>query len=183
MKLTINFLAFLAGWFGSVLGAAAGLPWVGPVIVLMVATLHLTIVPQPGKEARLLLLALLVGAVLDSLATSLGWLSFETGVVVEGLAPYWMVIMWVGFATTLNTCMRWLRPYPVLAFVLGFVGAPLSYALGAKLGALTVSTDPVALLGLGLSGGIALPLLYHFAKRYDGTLTPTGDMPAHLAAP
>lgn len=183
MRLTVNFLAFLAGWFGSVLGAAAGLPWVGPVIVLMVAALHLTIVPQPGKELRLLLSALLIGAVLDSVATRLGWLSFESGVVVEGLAPYWMVAMWVGFATTLNTCMRWLRPHPVLAFFLGLVGAPLIYALGAKLGALTLSTEPLALAGLGLSWGIALPLLYCLAKRFDGTLTPTGAMPAHLVAP
>lgn len=183
MKLTINFLAFLAGWFGSVLGAAAGLPWVGPVIVLMVATLHLTIVPQPGKELRLLLSALLIGAVLDSLAAALGWLSFDTGVVVEGLAPYWMVAMWVGFATTLNTCMRWLRDYPVVAFFLGLVGAPIIYAFGAKLGALTLSTDPLALLGLGLSWGIALPVLYRLAARFDGTLTPTGTLPAHLAAP
>ena len=183
MKLTVNFLAFLAGWFGSVLGAAAGMPWVGPVIVLMVALLHLTIVPQPAKELRLLLAALLIGTVIDSLATAMGWLSFNTGIVVEGLAPYWMAIMWVGFATTLNTCMRWLRPYPVLAFFLGLVGAPLVYGLGAKLGALTLSTEPMALLGLGLSWAIALPLLYRLAKRFDGTLTATGAMPAHLAAP
>lgn len=183
MRLTVNFLAFLAGWLGSVLGAAAGVPWVGPVIVLMVALLHLTIVPRPGKELCLLLLALFLGFMLDNFATVMGWISFETGVVVEGFAPYWVVMMWVGFATTLNTCMRWLRPYPVLAFFLGLFGAPMVYALGSKLGALTLSPDPMAWLGIGLAWGFALPLLYRLAERYDGTLNATGAMPAHLAAP
>ena len=183
MKVTINFLAFLAGWFGSVLGAAAGMPWVGPVIVTMVGALHLSIVPQPRKELVLLMSAAGLGLVIDSAFVALGWVRFETGVLIEGLAPYWIVVMWIGFATTLNTCMRWLRDYPLLAAGFGLVGGPLVYWFGSALGALELSTGPAAVIGIGVSWAIAMPLLYALARRFDGTLTPSGDMPAHLVAP
>lgn len=183
MRLTINFLAFLAGWFGSVLGAGAGLPWVGPVIVAMVAALHLSIVPQPRKELLLLLSAAGLGLVLDSLMAALGWVRFETGVVIEGLAPYWIVVMWIGFATTLNTCMRWLRAYPLLAVAFGLVGGPLVYSFGAALGALELSDNPLALVGIGICWGIVMPVLYALARRFDGTVDESGAVPAHLAAP
>ena len=47
MRLFINFLAFQLGWFASVLGAAHGLPWAGPVVVAMVVMLHLRLVRRP----------------------------------------------------------------------------------------------------------------------------------------
>ena len=37
----INFAAFQAGWFACVAGAAHGLPWLGPLLVLPVAGWHL----------------------------------------------------------------------------------------------------------------------------------------------
>lgn len=183
MKITVNFLAFLAGWFGSVLGAGAGLPWVGPVIVAMVAALHLSIVPQPRKEFALLAIAAGLGLVLDSLMAGLGWIQFDTGVVVEGLAPYWIVVMWIGFATTLNTCMRGLRAYPWLAAALGLVGGPAVYGFGSLLGALELSDSPWALLGIGVCWALVMPLLYALARRFDGTVRPGGSVPAHLVAP
>jgi hypothetical protein len=182
MRVTVNFLAFLAGWFGSVLGAAAGLPWVGPIIVTMVAALHLSIVPQPRRELTLLLAAAGIGLVLDSAMALLGWVTFETGVLVRGLAPYWIVVMWVGFATTLNTCMRGLRDRPWLQAAFGLLGGPLVYGFGTLLGALELSTTPAAVCGVGLVWAGATPLLYWLAKRFDGTLTPAGRLPAHLAA-
>ncbi|MEM1412479.1 MAG: DUF2878 domain-containing protein [Pseudomonadota bacterium] len=182
MRLTVNFLAFLAGWFGSVLGAAAGMPWVGPVIVTMVAALHLSIVPQPRRELVLLLSAAALGLVIDSLMAALGWVRFETGVVVEGLAPYWIIVMWVGFATTLNTWMRWLRAYPLLAVGFGLLGGPLVYWFGSFLGALELNESPMAVIGIALCWGLVMPVLYALARRFDGTLTSAGDMPTHLAA-
>ncbi len=41
MKLMLNFVAFQLGWFACVLGAANALPWLGPVVVATVVSLHL----------------------------------------------------------------------------------------------------------------------------------------------
>lgn len=183
MKVTVNFLAFLAGWWGSVLGAAAGFPWVGPVIVLMVAALHLSIVPRPRRELLLLLAAAGIGLVVDSLMTMLGWLRYDVGVLVHGLAPYWIVAMWIGFATTLNTCMRWLRGRPLLAAGFGAVGGPLVYWIGGRLGALELAEGPWPMAGIALVWALVMPLLYGLARRFDGTRGDDGALPAHLAAP
>lgn len=183
MKVTANFLAFLAGWWGSVLGAAAGYPWVGPVIVLMVAALHLSIVPRPRRELALLLACAGIGLVVDSVMVSLGWVRYDTGVLVEGLAPYWIVAMWIGFATTLNTCMRWLRDLPLLAAGFGAVGGPLVYWGGSRIGALDLLDNPMALVGVGAVWAAVMPLLYVLARRLDGTRGEDGSIPAHLAAP
>ncbi len=170
-KTTINFFAFQAGWLGCVLGAANGMPWVGPVIIAMVAGLHLNIVPQPGRELMTLLAALAIGTLADSLLMATGWVSYREGLWIPGLAPVWLLAMWVGFATTLNGCMRWLRERPWLAAAFGFLGGPAAYYAGARLGAMNFENLPAGLLALALIWALVMPLLYALARRFDGTLT------------
>ena len=38
-----------------------------------------------------------------------GWLAYPSGTFIAGLAPYWIVGMWMLFATTLNITFRWLH--------------------------------------------------------------------------
>ena len=62
-----------------------------------------------------------------------------------GLAPYWMLSLWIVFATTLNHSLRWLMNRPVAAALAGAIGGPLAYLAGAKLGALSIVTPAVTL--------------------------------------
>lgn len=172
MNTIVNFLAFQAGWLGSVLGAASGLPWVGPMIVLMVVALHLSIVARPGQEAILVVLAMLIGLVLDSALVAAGLVGYREGLFLPGIAPYWIIFMWAGFATTLNGSMRWLRGRPLLAVGFGLVSGPLVYLLGARLGALELVQPLPALLALALMWGLLMPLLSRLAERFDGTTVP-----------
>ena len=50
-----------------------------------------------------------------------------------GLAPVWIVALWVNLALALNHSLRWVRPHPAWAAALGAIAAPLSY-LGAARG-------------------------------------------------
>jgi len=172
MSTAVNFLAFAAGWLGSVLGAGAGLPWVGALIVLMVAALHLSLVARPAPEALLMLLAFLIGLLVDSALMASGYLSYREGLLVPGLAPYWLVLMWVGFATTLNGSMRWLRGRPLLAMAFGFVSGPALYALGARFGALQMTQLLPALGLLAVTWALVMPLMSKLAEWLDGTTIP-----------
>jgi hypothetical protein len=51
----VNFVGFQSGWFACVLGAAAGCPWLGLVVVAGVVALHLALRRPRGPELRLLL--------------------------------------------------------------------------------------------------------------------------------
>lgn len=165
MKLLINFAAFQAGWFSCVLGAAHGIPLLGPVVVLGVILLHLSLARQPGSELKIIFLAAVMGAVADSLLLASGWVAYPNGAWLAGMAPYWIISMWALFATTLNESMVWLRGRPVLAALMGAVGGPLSYLAGQKLGAITFIQTGPALLALAALWAFAMPMLSGLASR------------------
>jgi len=168
VRLLLNFAAFQAGWFACVLGAARGMPWLGPLVVLVVVALHLRLSRRPLRELQLVLMAAALGLVIDSLLLSTGWLAYPSGLWLPGFAPYWIVAMWALFATTLNVSLGWLHGRTALAAALGAVGGPLSYLAGEKLGGIALVNPTAALLALGVAWGLAMPGLMRLASRFDG---------------
>ena len=68
----INFVAFQAGWFACVLGAANGLPWLGSLLVCLIVAAHIKMADRPRVELQLLLLCVMLGLVFDSILVSSG---------------------------------------------------------------------------------------------------------------
>jgi hypothetical protein len=167
MNMFINFALFQVAWFACVLGAAHGVPWLGPLVVTAVVAYHLRRVPEPRTEMMLLMLAALTGLVFDSLLVSAGWLTYPAGQWHPLLAPYWIVAMWIGFATTLNVSMAWLKGRSYLAFVLGAFGGPLAYLGGAKLGGVSFTDTTAALAALAMGWALIMPLLMLAAQQLE----------------
>lgn len=168
MHLFVNFVAFQIGWFSCVLGAANGLPLIGPVVVLAIIALHLKKASQPTRELTLILLAGLLGAIWDSLLVATGWIAYPNGTLVTGTAPYWIVAMWMMFATTLNVALKWLRGSLLMAATLGGIAGPLAYYGGAKLGGLQFNDVNSALIALACGWAVLMPTLTELSKRFDG---------------
>ena len=175
----INFVAFQLGWFSCVLGAANGYPLVGPIVVLAALVLHFRLVRYPRREIVLVLLAGMLGAVFDTLLVRTGWLVYPNGILLAGTAPYWIVAMWVLFATTLNLSMRWMHGRPLAAILLGAIGGPLSYLAGERLGGLEFIEPQPALLALGIGWATVTPLLVSLSSRLDGMATPDDVLMQH----
>jgi hypothetical protein len=172
MPLIINAVMFQAGWLACVLGAARGQPWIGAVAAGLIVAWHLAHAVQPTQELALVALTALLGALFETLLVQAGWVGFGTGVLVAGVAPYWMVALWTIFATTLNVSLRWLRPHWWLAALLGAIGGPVSYYAGARLGALQFGSAGAALAAIGLGWAILAPTLLAAARRLDGYAPP-----------
>lgn len=168
MPIVANFVAFQLGWFAIVLGAAYGLPWAGTAAALAIVAWHLRRAARPGAELALVLAAAGVGALWDSLLAALGLVEFPNGTIVAGAAPYWMVALWMLFATTLNLSLAWLKRNLLLAAALGAIGGPLAYLAGARLGALVFVEQNAALGALAVGWALLTPLLVALARRYDG---------------
>ncbi len=164
----INYLMFQLGWLACVWGAGQGLPWLGPVAVLPMVALHLRWAIRPQAETRLLLLCAVSGLAFDSLLLATGWLSYPSGSWLPGLAPYWLVAMWLLFGSTLNLSMGWMRGRPIVALLLGATGGPLAYFAGQKLGAIEISQPWQAGLALATGWGVLMPALATVATRLDG---------------
>lgn len=168
MATFVNFILFQVAWFACVLGGAHQIPWAGPVVVAVVAAYDVSRAPDPKAELSLLAIAAGIGLMFDSALAATGWLSYPSGQWHPLLAPYWMVALWVAFATTLNVSMNWLKGRRLLAFVFGAVGGPLAYLAGSKLGGVTFHDPVMALTALALGWAIITPVLVQTAQRLNG---------------
>lgn len=173
MKVVANFIAFQIGWFACILGASNDMPWIGALVGVIVISLHLFSVDRPVKELNLIACALVIGIVLDSLLVMSGWLSYPNGILLSGTAPYWILMLWALFASTLNVSMKWMHGKYWLAAIFGAVGGPLSYLAGARLGAVTFVDLQAALLALAVGWALAMPCLIRLARQFDGVSIPT----------
>jgi hypothetical protein len=172
MTVVINVALFQLGWFACVLGAAHGLPWIGPVAAVVIVTWHLAHARRAQPELALAAGALLAGAIFDTLLLHTGWIHFNAGALIPGTAPIWMMALWAIFATSLNVSLRWMRTRPGLAVIFGALGGPLAYYSGARLGALTFTAIGPALGVVALGWALLTPALLAAARRLDGYAQP-----------
>ena len=163
----LNLTLFKAGWLASVFAAAASIPVVGTAVIGIAVAVHLLRSAAPQDELRLLALAAGIGFVWESLLVSAGIVQYGANAALVGIAPYWIVAMWVLFATTLNVGMRWLRKNLLIASVFGGLGGPMSFLAGEKAGAVTFADPSTALVVIGLGWAVLLPLLVRYASRND----------------
>jgi hypothetical protein len=165
--LVVNLSLFKIGWLACVLTAAASMPFVGTAVVGVAVLVHLLLAKDYNGELQILLFAAFLGLAWESLLVATGIVQYSAEPFLPGLAPYWIVAMWVLFATTLNIGMRWLRKSLVIAAVAGAIGGPLSFLAGEKAGAVMFADTTIALLVIGLGWAVLLPLLVRFAIRSE----------------
>lgn len=168
MLYILNFVAFQIGWFSSVIGGAQQMPWLGPVVILGALAIHFRAAKRPVEELALVLSCAAIGALFDSFLVSLGWVQYSSGMLFEMAAPYWIIAMWMLFATTLNVSMRWLRQKEWLAAFFGLIGGPTTYFAGQKLGGIVLVDQTAALIALGIGWAVMMPILLRLSEYFDG---------------
>ena len=153
-----NIIGYQLAWFACVMGAAWDFAWAGVAFALAVTAVHLLLFRNP-RELRLVLCAAAIGFIVDTSLVRAHLVEFES-TTSSGVAPLWMVSLWLVFATTLNHSLRWLTSRPWAAALTGAVGGPLAYLAGAKLGALSIASPlPAAFTFIAFLWAMALGLL------------------------
>jgi hypothetical protein len=166
-RIVINLAVFKAAWLAVVVSAAAGAPAYGAIAVAMAVAIHVAFSDNPRSESLLLLVAALVGLAWESWLVQAGLLVYASGNWVPGLAPYWIVAMWVLFATILNSGMRWLRRSKLVAATAGAIGGPMAFAAGASTGAVELVYPALTLICIGIGWAALLPFLVQIATRLE----------------
>jgi hypothetical protein len=167
-----NAVVFQCAWFAAVLGASHDRPLLGTACVAAAIAWHLAVSARPAQELRLVLLACLIGAVVESAIVRQGHVSYPSGQPWPTLAPYWIVALWGLLAIALNVTMRWLRGRTMLAVLLGAALGPLSFSSGARLGGAQLLHPTEALATLALVWAVLLPALVMLSARWDGVSVP-----------
>ena len=169
-----NVVAYQLAWFAVLIGAARGQAWVGALVALLVCAVHLW-QRRDAIEWRLMGACIAIGALVDGVLGGTGQVHYAGWSFPA--APYWMLSLWLAFATTLNHSLRWLMTRPMLAVLVGAVGGPLAYLAGAKLGALELVTPRLGLPMLALLWASAMLTLSLVLSRHSSTRA-TAEVPA-----
>ena len=161
-NLLINAGLFQMLWIAAVLGSAKNLIWPCLLMVIILACWQL----QPTRRARtdvsLIITAILMGLIIDSLWVATGVLEYTDQRPFNFIAPLWILVLWAGFALTINHSMAWMKAHPLLPSLLGLISAPLSYFAGMRFGAMAYHQDVLLVSAyIALAWAIALPLLVH----------------------
>ena len=168
-SLVTNFVLFQLGWFACVLGGAYDQTLLGSLIAMAVIAYHFYNAPDAMKEFRLLMLALIIGLVFESIVTAQHFARYSHGQMFEFIAPLWMILMWPLFATTLNLSMRWLKGLaPLSIALLGALFAPLAYFAGNRLGAVTYDDFTLSMVLIAIAWAALLPVLVTLSLTLDG---------------
>ncbi len=169
MKLTlINLILFKIAWLSVVFGAANQLALAGTAVVVLVSLWHLHVARDARSELVLLLVAAGTGLIWESLLISQNVVQYGSAQPLMPIAPYWIVAMWVLFATTLNLGMRWIRRNLTVAMIFGAVGGPLSFLAGQRIGAVSFPDPSLSLVVIGAGWAVLLPAMVIVARRFDG---------------
>lgn len=126
----LNFLFFQIIWFGCIYLGNVFIP-----VALVLVLIHFNHMDSTEHDAHIMVLAAALGFSIDSALMHFGVMTFESGLISSYFIPPWLIMLWAGFAMTLNHSLYYFQEKPLLAFFGGAIAGPLSYLAGAKLGA------------------------------------------------
>jgi hypothetical protein len=173
MRLLINLVAFQAGWFACVLGAANGRYLLGPAVVAAGVALHLALSEDRRGQALLLAAAAVLGLLVETALSAIGATAPARDAIPSPLPPLWLIALWPNFGAALPVSLRFLRGKTALSAVLGAVAGPGAYYGGARLGALSFpGGDGFGLALLAVVWAASVPLLVRLSERVEGAGQP-----------
>ncbi|BCR04947.1 membrane protein [Desulfuromonas versatilis] len=165
----LNVTLYQLGWFCCVLGGAWGYPLAGAILALLPVLVHLLLAESRVAELSLMLVACLLGVLVDSAQQALGVFTFRGSPDWPLWLPLWVFIIWAQFATLFHYALHWLAGRYLLGALLGTVGGPLAYSGGVRLGAAEFGENLLFSLGsLAVVWSLMTPLLIWLASRIGG---------------
>lgn len=146
----INLILFQLSWFLSAIYTVRAWP-----LLLFIIVIHFILSPTRKDDLSLLILVP-IGVAVDKIL--IDFRVFETS---SDIFPLWLFAIWCLFIISFNHSLKWLMSLPFLVVaVIGAIAGPLSYRLGAELGALKWGGGELSSLAiLSVIWGILLPCL------------------------
>lgn len=167
VALARSVVGFKAVWLCTVLGAAAGNVWLGPLALLAFAGVQVLFSDYRRRELLVLASGLAMGLVMETVVVRAEWVSYAPGWPDRILAPAWILSLWGAFSLMSIDGLAWLRGRRLLAAVLGAAGAPFAYFSGIVLGAGS-EAEVAFYVTVGLFYAAATPLLVELGGALKG---------------
>ena len=150
----LNIIVFNLLWVGLVLGRESLIHLTLPSLLIYLACL----LRIGDLKLHQILLPAAIGITIDSSLTFFGIFIFpESSLII----PFWLIVLWINFSTTLTLSLSFIGKNKLVAFGLGATALPFNYTVGERLGAVTFG-DPYlfSLLILALVWSLSFPILF-----------------------
>ncbi len=172
----VNGIIYSIGWLFCVLCGANHITF-WPLLFTGVAVIGqlLYLRTQTKQKYYLDLLTLIYGAsfglLMEISFLSLGLLSYATDNILSSLLPPgWIWSLYFLFSMTLNHTFKFLKKSQWLALIFGAFGGPISYLVGARLGAVTLLFNTTT-LWLGVFWGVYFLLIFYIIQSLEKLVT------------
>lgn len=158
MKLIANALAYQAVWFSAILWAVPGAV-LGCIIILI----FLGTSERRADDLKIIGFLVFLGLLVDGTLQQIGFFTFTS----PGLPiPFWLLVIWMGLAMTINHSLAWFKNKLLLAALFGGLGGPLAYWAGTRLGAASFNWPlSSSLLILAIIWSLMFPSIMLFSRK------------------
>lgn len=165
----MNALGYQAVWFATLFSASEGYFWLGFICSALFATITLGFGGKAKADLQIVSIGLILGIVIDSMFAASGWIQYTMPWSIAGVAPLWIVALWLSFSFTLNHSMEFLRHNYVVATLFGLLGGPLAYWCADRLfNVIEYGTDiSTVMLALAICWGLVIPAIFFIDKRFS----------------
>jgi hypothetical protein len=116
-----NLVGFNLVWFGLVYWGNSFIPF-----SLLLLSAHLYFIAKVRSELLLIVSITIIGVFIDSLLQYFTVFIFTNSSHI----PFWLVVLWACFGTTICHSLRFLAGSKILQLLVGAIFAPLSYIAG-----------------------------------------------------
>ena len=150
----LNIIVFNLLWLGLVLGRESLIYLTLPSLLIYLACL----LRIGDLKVHQILIPAAIGITIDISLTFFGIFIFpESSLII----PFWLIILWINFSTTLTLSLSFIGKNKLIAFGLGATALPFNYTVGERLGAVTFG-DPYlfSILVLALVWSVSFPILF-----------------------
>jgi hypothetical protein len=161
----INAALFQCVWFACVIGSAYQLLWPAALSCLALMVWQLHPIRRHTNDFKLLALSVLLALVVDTTWIQIGFMQFTDQRLIAAISPLWIILLWMGFALTINHSLAWLSLHPLLPVAMGLIGGPLSYYAGLRIGAVEYLRDPLLISAcLALAWGLSMVIMVRLGQ-------------------
>lgn len=123
-----NLLLFKVSWFGLVIFQNSFV-----AISLFLLGIHFLITADHKKELLAVITIASIGIAVDYILAYSGVFVFSN----TSFIPFWLICLWLIFATTIANTLAFLSEKPLYQMLVGGTFAPLSYLAGAQMGSVS----------------------------------------------
>ena len=150
----LNIVVFNLLWIGLVLGRDTLIHLTLPsLLIYLVCLLRIG-----DLKLHQILLPATIGITIDSSLTFFGIFIFPDSSLI---IPFWLIILWINFSTTITLSLSFIGNNKLVAFGLGATALPFNYTVGERLGAVTFGEPYLfSILVIVLVWSVSFPILF-----------------------